>query len=205
MLITRGFKGRGKPQIQNAGRLPPGQHLTTDFPVLTAGPTQHTPLDRWSFSLEKEGRSLATWSWADFGALPQTESVVDIHCVTRWTKFDTRWRGVSVDNLLRAAGLEQPPTQFVMAYCDGGYTTNLPIADLIDGKAMVATHFEEMPLPAVHGGPARILVPHLYFWKSAKWVRGLRFVDADEPGFWESLGYHIYGDPFREQRYAGDV
>lgn len=205
MLITRGFKGRGKPQIQNADRLPPGQHLTTDFPVLTAGPTQHTPLDRWSFSLEKEGRSLATWSWADFGALPQTESVVDIHCVTRWTKFDTRWRGVSVDNLLRAAGLEQPPTQFVMAYCDGGYTTNLPIADLIDGKAMVATHFEEMPLPAVHGGPARILVPHLYFWKSAKWVRGLRFVDADEPGFWESLGYHIYGDPFREQRYAGDV
>ena len=205
MLITRGFKGRGKPQIQNAHRLPPGQHLTTDFPVLTAGPTQHTPLDRWSFSLEKEGRSLATWSWADFGALPQTESVVDIHCVTRWTKFDTRWRGVSVDNLLRAAGLEQPPTQFVMAYCDGGYTTNLPIADLIDGKAMVATHFEEMPLPAVHGGPARILVPHLYFWKSAKWVRGLRFVDADEPGFWESLGYHIYGDPFREQRYAGDV
>lgn len=205
MLITRGFKGRGKPQIQNADRLPPGQHLTTDFPVLTAGPTQHTPLDRWSFSLEKEGRSLVTWSWADFGALPQTESVVDIHCVTRWTKFDTRWRGVSVDNLLRAAGLEQPPTQFVMAYCDGGYTTNLPIADLIDGKAMVATHFEEMPLPAVHGGPARILVPHLYFWKSAKWVRGLRFVDADEPGFWESLGYHIYGDPFREQRYAGDV
>jgi DMSO/TMAO reductase YedYZ molybdopterin-dependent catalytic subunit len=205
MLITRGFKGRGKPQIQNADRLPPGQHLTTDFPVLTAGPTQHMPVDQWSFSLEKEGRSLATWSWADFGALPQTESMVDIHCVTRWTKFDTRWRGVSFDDLLRAAGLEQPPTLFVMAHCDGGYTTNLPIADLIDGKAMVATHFDGMPLPAVHGGPARLLVPHLYFWKSAKWVRSIRFIGADQPGFWESFGYHIYGDPFREQRYAGDV
>ena len=205
MLVTRGFKGRGKPQIEIADRLPPGQHLTTDFPVLTAGPTQHTPVDQWSFSLEKEGSPLSTWSWADFGALHQTEVMVDIHCVTRWTKFDTRWRGVSFDDLLRAAGLERPPTLFVMAHCDGGYTTNLPIADLIDGKAMVATHFDGMPLPAVHGGPARLLVPHLYFWKSAKWVRSIRFIAADQPGFWESFGYHIHGDPFREQRYAGDV
>ncbi len=207
MLITRGFKGRGKPQIQNAHRLPPGQHLTTDFPVLTAGPDPaYAARSMVLFVVRKDGR-WPRWSWADFGALPQTESVVDIHCVTRWTKFDTRWRGVSFDDLLRAAGLEQPPTMFVMAYCDGGYTTNLPIADLIDGKAMASARLILMGCRcrASMGGPARLLVPHLYFWKSAKWVRSLRFVDADEPGFWESLGYHIYGDPFREQRYAGDV
>ena len=205
MLTTRGFTGRSRPAGELADRLPPGQHLTTDFPVLTAGPTQRTSLDDWSLSLQAGDRLLAKWSWEAFGALPQTELKTDIHCVTKWSKFDTSWRGVRFDDLLRAAGLELPPTMFLMAHCDGGYTTNVPVADLVGGKGMVATHFEGMPLTAAHGGPARLLVPHLYFWKSAKWVRRLHFMDADQPGFWESLGYHIYGDPWREQRYRGDA
>jgi DMSO/TMAO reductase YedYZ molybdopterin-dependent catalytic subunit len=205
MPITRGFRGRGQPQGQHSDRVPPGQHVVEDFPVLTAGPTQHTPLDRWSLSLGQGGQQLLTWDWEAFQALPQTEIVTDIHCVTKWTRFDMRWRGVSFDDLLAAAGLEAPPTGFVMAHCDGGYTTNVPVADLVAGRAMVATHYEGEPLSPAHGGPARLLVPHLYFWKSAKWLRELRFMDADRPGFWESLGYHVRGDPWREQRYTGDA
>lgn len=147
---------------------------------------------------------LGAWTWAEFEALPQTEVDVDIHCVTTWSKLDTNWRGVTIDTLLAAAGLSEPPAPFAMLHCDGGYTTNVPVEDLIDGKAMIATRYDGEPLVAEHGGPARLLVPHLYFWKSAKWVRRLTFMEDDEPGFWESLGYHIYGDPWREQRYAGD-
>jgi DMSO/TMAO reductase YedYZ molybdopterin-dependent catalytic subunit len=205
MRITRGFRGKRRPQDDRADRLPPGQYLENDFPVLTAGPTPRTPLDGWTLLLQQDGRSLASWSWAELGALPQTEIVTDIHCVTKWTKLDTRWRGVTFDTLLQAAGLAMTPTQFVMAHCDGGYTTNLPVADLIDGNAMVATHFDGAPLTPAHGGPARLLVPHLYFWKSAKWVRRLHFMETNRPGFWESLGYHLHGDPWREQRYSGDV
>jgi DMSO/TMAO reductase YedYZ molybdopterin-dependent catalytic subunit len=205
MLTTRGFTGKGRPEGQLGARLPRGQYLTTDFPVLTAGPTQRTPLENWSMSLQQDGRMLAEWSWDQFGALPQTELKTDIHCVTKWSKFDTIWRGVSFDDLIRAAGLAMPPTAFVMAHSDGGYTTNVPVTDLADGKAMVATHVDGQPITAAHGGPARLLVPHLYFWKSAKWVRILRFMDTDQAGFWESLGYHIRGDPWREQRYRGDA
>ena len=154
--------------------------------------------------MQEEGSLIGKWSWDEFNALPQTEVTVDIHCVTTWSKLDTHWQGVTIDALLEAAGLDEPPTGYAMMHCDGGYTTNVPVEDLIDGKAMVATHFDGRPLAAEHGGPARLLVPHLYFWKSAKWARRLRFIEADEPGFWESLGYHMYGDPWREQRYAGD-
>ena len=203
MLVTRGFQGRGR-QGANADRIPPGQYQEEGFPVLTAGPTQRTPLDQWSLSLWRDGRELGGWSWEEFGALPQTELKADIHCVTKWTKLDTHWRGVTFDDLLRAAGIDTPPTAFLMARSDGDYTTNVPVADLVNGKAMVATHFEGEPLAPAHGGPARLLVPHLYFWKSAKWVRELHFIDADRPGFWEGLGYHLYGDPWREQRYSGD-
>jgi DMSO/TMAO reductase YedYZ molybdopterin-dependent catalytic subunit len=129
---------------------------------------------------------------------------VDIHCVTKWSKFDTAWEGVTVDTLLAAAGLDAPPAPFAMAHSDGAYTTNLPLADLLDGRAMVALRHGGQPLSPEHGGPARLLVPHLYFWKSAKWVRRLRFMEQDAPGFWESLGYHIRGDPWGEQRYEGD-
>jgi DMSO/TMAO reductase YedYZ molybdopterin-dependent catalytic subunit len=201
--IKRGFPGR-RGGAGAGARLPPGQHLVTDFPVLSAGPTPEPDLAGWRFTLEDGASPLGQWSWAEFNALPQTELTVDIHCVTTWSKFDTHWRGVAIDTLLEAAGLAEPPGPFVLAHCEGGYTTNLPSEDLVDGKAMIATTFDGAPLDPEHGGPARLLVPHLYFWKSAKWVHSLQFLDDEQPGFWEELGYHIYGDPWREQRYAGD-
>jgi DMSO/TMAO reductase YedYZ molybdopterin-dependent catalytic subunit len=202
MKATRGFSGR--PRGSNTDRVPPGQYVTQEFPVLSAGPTPRTSLESWSLALQHGGELLARWSWTELQSLPQIERATDIHCVTKWTKLGTRWRGVRFDDLMAAAGLASPPSGYVMARCDGGYTTNVPVADLLEGKAMIATQFDGLPLPAVHGGPARLLVPHLYFWKSAKWVRRLEFTEANTPGFWESLGYHIYGDPWREQRYSGD-
>lgn len=185
-------------------RLPPRQVLTRKFPVLSATPTPHIPLQDWSFTLKIGPRPVATWTWEQFNALPQSEFTRDIHCVTRWSKLDTRWAGVSIDDLLAAAGLE-PPTPFTLAHCYGGYSTNVPIADLLSGKAMIALRYEDMPLEADHGGPARLVVPHLYFWKSAKWVNGLQFTRRDEAGFWELRGYHMYGDPWREQRFSGET
>lgn len=201
--ISRGFHGR-KESKGPASRVPPGQHLVSDFPVLSAGPTPQTKLEDWSFTLEAGGKPLKEWSWAEFEALPQTKIKTDIHCVTTWSKLDTNWQGVTIDDLLAAAGLSEAPAPYVLVECDGGYTTNLPAEDLAEGKGMIATRYEGQPLEAEHGGPARLLVPHLYFWKSAKWVRGIQFREGDEPGFWEALGYHMYGDPWREQRYAGD-
>jgi DMSO/TMAO reductase YedYZ molybdopterin-dependent catalytic subunit len=197
--ISRGFHGRRREAADSA-RLPPGQYLTHDFPVLSAGPTPHNALAKWTFSIEG-GREPKSWTWSEFQALPAETVTVDIHCVTRWSKFDTSWRGVSLDVLLDAVGYDHP---YALAFCDGGYTTNLPVADLTGGKAWVAFSYDGGPLPAEHGGPARLLVPHLYFWKSAKWVRGLRLRDVDKPGFWETYGYNMYGDPWREQRYTGD-
>jgi DMSO/TMAO reductase YedYZ molybdopterin-dependent catalytic subunit len=203
-VVTRGFLGRKRPQ-GDSGRLPPGQYTENGFPVLSAGPTPRTPLETWTFSLEtSKGDKLASWSWQEFLALPQTEVHTDIHCVTKWSKFDTDWKGVTVVDLLKAAGLGEPPEPYAMAFSDGGYTTNLPMKDLLNGKSMVAHEYDGEPLRAEHGGPARLFVPHLYFWKSAKWVRGLRFMPEDAPGFWEAYGYHMYGDPWREQRYWSD-
>jgi DMSO/TMAO reductase YedYZ molybdopterin-dependent catalytic subunit len=199
-FISRGFKGRRRDPDADPGRVPPGQYVTDDFPVLSAGPTPHTPLDEWTFSIV-DGDERTTWTWEEFRGLPSEEVTVDIHCVTRWSKLDTTWEGVSVDTLLEAAGAEAP---FVLAFCDGGYTTNLPTEDVTGGKAWVAYVYDGEPLDPEHGGPARLLVPHLYFWKSAKWVRGLALREDDEPGFWETYGYHMYGDPWREQRYSGD-
>jgi DMSO/TMAO reductase YedYZ molybdopterin-dependent catalytic subunit len=161
-------------------------------------------LAEWSFSMRVGDRLLGKWSWADFQDLPQTRATVGIHCVTKWSKLDTVWDGVTIDALLEAAGMRAPPTAYAMAHSDGGYSANVPTEDLAGGRAMIATRFGGAPLAAIHGGPARLLVPHLYFWKSAKWVRSIEFITADRPGFWESLGYHIYGDPWREQRYSGD-
>jgi DMSO/TMAO reductase YedYZ molybdopterin-dependent catalytic subunit len=202
-FIARGFHSRRGPATPN--RLPPGQYETRDFPVLSAGPTPHTPLASWDFRIEDLSGKSIRWTWAEFQALPHETPTVDIHCVTKWSKFGTKWEGISVDLLLKAArekGVAEGT--FVMAFSDGGYTTNLPVADVTDGKAWIAFGYDGAPLPPEHGGPARLLVPHLYFWKSAKWVRGLRLLSGDEPGFWEHLGYHDRGDPWREQRYQGD-
>jgi|SRR5580704_6589237 DMSO/TMAO reductase YedYZ molybdopterin-dependent catalytic subunit len=201
--ISRGFRPRRQDQ-NSKNLLPPGQYVTHDFPVLSAGPTPQTKLENWTLTLQLGGSLLGRWSWTEFEALPQTTIKTDIHCVTKWSKLDTAWQGVTFDDLLKAAGLEEPPEPYIMAHCDGAYTTNLPVEDLIDGKGMIATRYEGLPILPAHGGPARLLVPHLYFWKSGKWVRRLRFMERDEPGFWEARGYHIYGDPWREQRYDGD-
>ena len=200
-FISRGFRGRRREDPAIAGRVPPGQYVTPDFPVLSAGPTPHTSLREWDFTVNGAVDPVRRWTWEEFRALPRDTVTVDIHCVTKWSKLDTVWEGVSLDTLF--AGIE-PRGAFVTAFCDGGYTTNLPLRDVLDGKAWVAFAYGEEPLAAEHGGPARLLVPHLYFWKSAKWVRGLTVTERDRPGFWESLGYHAYGDPWREQRYQGD-
>ena len=202
--ISRGFRGRRQPAA-TAERLPPGQYETRDFPVLSAGPTPRTSLSTWDFSLRGADGNIARWTWDEFNALPRQTITTDIHCVTKWSKFGTMWEGVSVDTLLSEAEAKGvTPSPYVLAKCDGGYTTNLPLADVTGGKGMIAFVYDGAPLAPEHGGPARLLVPHLYFWKSAKWVRELRMMEQDTPGFWESLGYHNYGDPWREQRYAGD-
>ncbi len=201
-MVTRGFIGR-QADDHDPARVPPGQHLVNDFPVLTAGPTPQVSPEDWTFALKVGPRPIKSWTWTEFNALPQTKMTRDIHCVTSWSKLNTAWEGVTVDDILADAGLVAP-TGFVLAHSHDGYSTNVPLVDLSSGKAMVALKYEGGPLPRDHGGPARLLVPHLYFWKSAKWVNGLQFTERDEAGFWELRGYHIYGDPWREQRYTND-
>jgi DMSO/TMAO reductase YedYZ molybdopterin-dependent catalytic subunit len=199
-FISRGFKGRRRDPAQG-DRLPPGQYLVRDFPVLSAGPTPRIAPSTWTFSLTGEVDEPRRWTWDEFQALPRETITRDIHCVTKWSKLDTVWEGVSVDTLLEGV---ETAAEYVMAFSDGGYTTNLPLEDVTGGKAWVAVTYDGEPLEPEHGGPARLLVPHLYFWKSAKWVRGLELMNDDQPGFWETYGYHMYGDPWLEQRYSGD-
>jgi DMSO/TMAO reductase YedYZ molybdopterin-dependent catalytic subunit len=201
-MATRGFTGKGR--APGAGtRLPPGQFVTADFPVLSAGPTPRIALEAWRFTLRVGPKPVKQWSWREFISLPMTSVTRDIHCVTKWSKFDTAWEGVSVDDVLADAGIE-PPTPYVLAHSVDGYSTNVPTKDLVGGRSMVAVAYDGKPIPGEHGGPARLLVPHLYFWKSAKWLNGLQFTARDEAGFWELRGYHMYGDPWQEQRYSGD-
>ena len=201
-FISRGFVGKRR-QPQAANRVPPGQYVTNDFPVLSAGPTPRTPLDQWSFTIDGLVREPVKWSWQEFLQLPAQTFTVDIHCVTKWTKLDTRWEGVSLDTLFEHVELDRS-AMYLTAYSDGGYTTNLPLTDVINGQAFVAYNYNGGPLAPEHGGPARLVVPHLYFWKSAKWVRGLRLMERDRAGFWESFGYNNHGDPWKEERYSGD-
>jgi DMSO/TMAO reductase YedYZ molybdopterin-dependent catalytic subunit len=196
-VISRGFTGRRRSDEQ----LPPGQYLTEDFPVLSAGPTPKVDLSQWEFAISTESGQRHTWSWPQFTALPSQTPTVDLHCVTKWSKLHTDWKGVSVDDLLANV---DTAAEYVLVHSYGGYTTNLPLEDLLDGKAWIAYEFGGAPLEPEHGGPARLLVPHLYLWKSAKWVKEIQLLLQDEPGFWESVGYHNYGDPWREQRYWGD-
>lgn len=197
-IISRGFHGRPRPA---EGKLPPGQYETRDFPVLSAGPTPRISHDRWEFTVTTETGIRHGWTWEQLMALPAQRPTVDLHCVTKWSKFDTAWQGVSLDVLLEDV---ETGADFTLVHSYGGYTTNLPLEDLLDGKAWIAYRYDDEELSPEHGGPARLLVPHLYLWKSAKWVRGIELLLEDEPGFWESVGYHNYGDPWREQRYQGD-
>ncbi|GIF17763.1 DMSO/TMAO reductase YedYZ molybdopterin-dependent catalytic subunit [Actinoplanes tereljensis] len=197
-IISRGFGGRRRESVPG---LPPGQYLTHDFPVLSAGPTPRIPLDRWSFTVATETGEKKKWNWQEFTALESEDVTVDIHCVTKWSKLGTTWRGVALDTLLADV---ETAADYTMVHSFGGYTTNVPMEDLLDGKAWIAYKFDGEDLEPEHGGPARMLIPHLYFWKSAKWVNGLTLMNDDEPGFWEAAGYHMYGDPWLEQRYQGD-
>lgn len=199
-FVTRGFKGRGR-EDGPAGRVPPGQYVTSDFPVLSAGPTPRISPAEWQLSVTGRDGTEVTLSWDEFRSLPSEQLTADIHCVTKWSKLDTTWEGVSLDVLL--ADFDASVGHAYIG-CYGGYTTNVPLPDLRGGRAWVAFGYEGEPLAPEHGGPARLLVPHLYFWKSAKWVSSIQLLDSDRPGFWESYGYHNYGDPWREQRYSGD-
>jgi DMSO/TMAO reductase YedYZ molybdopterin-dependent catalytic subunit len=201
MPVSRGFRGRRDSSGDDSTRLPPGQYLTDDFPVLSAGPTPRTTLADWTFSITGAVDEQRSWTWDELRSLPSESVTVDIHCVTKWSKFDTAWTGVSLDTLLADV---ETSADYATAWSDGGYTTNLPLADLTGGQAWIAFDYDDEPLDPEHGGPARLLVPHLYFWKSAKWVRALELTLEDGPGFWESYGYHNYGDPWQEQRYWGD-
>jgi DMSO/TMAO reductase YedYZ molybdopterin-dependent catalytic subunit len=200
-FISRGFSGRRRTPAELAARLPPGQYLESGWPVLTAGATPNVPTSSWSFRIDGMVGKSQEWNWEEFAQLGPEAIPCDIHCVTKWSKLGVTFNGVSVDRLLAQA---EPMGAYAVAYSYGGYTTNLPLEDLTGGKAWVATEYEGEPLAREHGGPARLLVPHLYFWKSAKWVAGLRVMDHDEPGFWEMNGYHIRGDPWKEQRYWND-
>ena len=201
-MATRGFFGRDRGERDE--RLPPGQYDTgSSWPVLTAEVTPDLSTEDWTFRIEGAVGTPTTWTWDELHALPESTYEGAIHCVTTWSKFDMTWRGVSVDTLLEAVGV-RPEAQYAVVFCHTAYTTNLPLADLTDGKAWVAWEADGRPLDRQHGGPARLLVPHLYFWKSAKFVAGLRLVERDEPGFWERNGYHDRGDPWLEQRYQGD-
>ncbi len=196
-VVSRGFAGKGRSDP----KLPPGQYLVEDFPVLSAGPTPRIDLDHWELGVTTETGQRHRWSWPELLALPSETFTVDLHCVTRWSKLGTTWQGVSIDTLLSDVDTAADYA-FVRSY--GGYTTNLPLEDLVDGQAWIAYRYDGEDLEPEHGGPARLLVPHLYLWKSAKWVSSINLSLQDQPGFWETAGYHNYGDPWREQRYWGD-
>ena len=202
MPVTRGFFRR-RPESP-AGRLPPGQYdVGGGWPVLTAEATPKVHLDSWTIRVDGLVDRPTTWTWQQVQQLPRSTYTGDIHCVTTWSKFDVAFSGISVDDLLTAAG-PTPEAAFVMAHSSTGYTTNLPLSDVTDGKAWIVWEYGGKPLAREHGGPVRMLVPHLYFWKSAKWITRLTLLDADQQGFWERNGYHDRGDPWLEQRYQGD-
>jgi DMSO/TMAO reductase YedYZ molybdopterin-dependent catalytic subunit len=200
-FISRGFTGRRRMPAELAARLPPGQYAESGFPVLTAGPTPDVPRESWRFRIDGMVSQPREWTWDEFGKLRFETIPCDIHCVTKWSKLGTSFGGVSVDTLLDGV---EPQGDYTMQWSYGGYTTNLPLADITDGKAWVVTEHEGEPLPREHGGPARMLVPARYFWKSAKWVAGIRVMDHDEPGFWEQNGYNNHADPWKEERYWAD-
>jgi DMSO/TMAO reductase YedYZ molybdopterin-dependent catalytic subunit len=182
-------------------RLPPGQALTTKWPVLTYGDIPRVDLRTWRFRCFGLVEEPVSWTWEEFTALPLVEVQSDVHCVTRWSRFDNRWKGVAVREIVARVRV-RPDAVAVMVHAEHGYTTNIPLADLLSDDVILALEHDGTPLAAEHGGPCRLVVPHLYFWKSAKWIRGFEFLEADAPGFWEENGYHLHADPWKEERYA---
>ena len=190
-------------QMRSAGRLPPGQSLTLKWPVLHEGSVPRVDLSTWDFRIDGLVEKPVRLTWAEFNRLPQTEIHCDMHCVTRWSRFDNRFDGVPFTEVMKLV-TPKPEARFAMIRGENGYTTNLPLADLMMPTAIFAFTHDGEPLSAEHGYPLRLLVPHLYLWKSAKWVRGFTLIAQDEPGFWEQNGYHMRGDPWKEQRYDTD-
>jgi DMSO/TMAO reductase YedYZ molybdopterin-dependent catalytic subunit len=188
-------------EMQDAGRLPPGQSLTLKWPVLHYGSVPVFDPARWDFRIYGLVEQPAKLTWREFSLLPRMKDISDFHCVTRWSRFDNPWEGVAFREILRLAK-PRAEAKYVLVHAEQGFTANVPLADLDRGDVLLATHHDGQPLSADHGYPLRLIVPHLYAWKSVKWVRGLEFLEHDQPGFWEQNGYHMYGDPFREQRYS---
>lgn len=184
-------------------RLPPGQVLTERFPILHEGEVPEYDLSVWDFQIFGEVEQPRTFTFDDFMKLPRTKVVCDIHCVTRWSKFDTEWEGVLFKDLLKLLQVK-PTANYVMIHADPDYETNVPLEDLMGEDVLLATHYNGVPLTKKHGYPMRLIVPHLYFWKSAKWIRGFEFMTDDRPGFWEQNSFHLYGDVHKEQRFSGE-
>lgn len=203
MLFEGNERRERERQMKQAGRLPPGQSLTLKWPVLQYGSVPRFDPKTWDFQVYGLVESALRFTWDEFNALPKVQRASDFHCVTRWSRFDNRWDGVAVQELLRRAH-PQANAAYVLVHAEQGYTANVPLADLDREEVLLATHHDGEPLTPDHGYPLRLIVPHLYSWKSVKWVRSLEFLDHDAPGFWEQNGYHMYGDPWKEQRYSGD-
>ena len=203
-LFQKFARDARKQATADSGRVPPGQTLTKGFPVLTYGATPLVEHAEWTCFVRGLVTAPVTITWDELMAMPQTTVTRDIHCVTTWSKLDTTWTGVLVRDFLAAiAGRAQvlPASRHVMQHSTGGYTTNTPLEDLLADDVLIAHTFEGAPLERDHGGPVRLVLPKLYFWKSAKWLSGLEFMAEDRPGFWERNGYHNYGDPWKEQRF----
>ncbi len=188
-------------QVKSEGRLPPGQSLTQKFPVLTYGPTPPFNEATWDLRVFGEVEQEKRWNWAEFQQLPTVTITTDIHCVTRWSKFDTTWEGVLFRDFMKLAGVKES-AKYVIAHCEYSYTTNTPLEIMLDDDVLLAYKYNGEFLDPDHGFPVRTLVPKRYFWKSAKWVRGLEFSAHDKPGFWEQGGYHNEADPWKEERFS---
>jgi len=199
------FEGTERKQLERRmkeeGRLPPGQSLTLKWPVLHYGSVPQFDPQTWDFRVYGLVDTPVNLSWDGFNALPKVQRTSDFHCVTRWSRFDNLWDGVSVQELLRRSR-PHPKAAYVLVHAEQGFTANVPLADLDRPEVLLATHHDGQPLPLDHGYPLRLIVPHLYAWKSVKWVRGFELLEQDAPGFWEQNGYHMYGDPWKEQRFS---
>jgi len=202
-LFDGGDRKALEQKMKSEGRLPPGQSLTLKWPVLHYGSVPRFDPERWDFRVYGAVDAPVRWTWSELNALPKVKRHSDFHCVTRWSRFDNDWEGVAFREVLERVKLKAG-ARYVLVHAEQGFTANVPLADLDREEVLLATHHDGQPLSPDHGYPLRLIVPHLYAWKSVKWVRGIEFLDQDAPGFWEQNGYHMYGDPWREQRFSGE-